>query len=248
MSIVALGSMGTTRAHSSGTTLSLQNILAAAAGNLVILAIAKRNSGAADGPVQEVIAVEDGGRNGWMRLAEHSNSNSAAGAGIVTSLWASVLSAPIPAHSRTVPSLITMTFDAAVTGKVAGAYLFSMGAANTVVHAAASLYEVVDGTNWGALTFAAALPSAEYLTIRTVGLKASAAGGESVTPTWTQLVKYNTNGTSDVDVSVWAEFIIATSTGEASSVSSGVTKDNVSVAVALQEYVVPSEQFLVHSL
>jgi len=250
MTIAAIGQIAKGYVNAeAGTTLVIATTASAAAGNLVIVSVAKKNVSTGVSATNEVISVEDCGHSGWWKLAEYCNGRGAANAGVVTSLWASVLTAPIPINTSKAPVVvgtITITFSSAIAQRSANAYAFSISTPmNTVAQAVTSLFETANATDWGVLTFAAALPSAEYLTIRTAATNGSNTS-QSVTATWTSLAA--NRGTVSPFITNWAEYKIATSTGEVSSVSSGITDDSASVAVVLKEYLVPSEQAMVLSV
>jgi hypothetical protein len=223
MTIAAVGSLGTAISTSSGTTLVITTSAAAAAGSLVIVGVAKDNTQTTDGQTTEVTRIEDSGGNGWRRLGEYCNGQTAAAAGAVVSLWSSVLGTAI-ANGGT----ITITMDT-TSQKAAAAYNYSLTANRTVELAAAIDVLAGDGANLGSQTISG-LTSQQYLFLRAAGRE---AGNPSVTPTasWAEIMEINNTST----MSLWAEGYIFTGTTATSNPTTGVGSDYASVMVALIE-------------
>lgn len=205
-------------------------------GNLVVYALAKDNAATADGNTSEVTSVTDDAGNTYVKAREFCNGQGAANAGATISVWYCVIANAVTGANR-----ITAQFSSSVTSAAANGYSFSIGTSSVAVVGEADLAN--DGADPGSLATAGGLSSAARLYFRASALEAASGTAITATATWSRTAT-TTGGTSGgggaSNMSVAAEFKIATSTGETSDFTVAAA-DCASVIVAFEEIVVSTD-------
>jgi hypothetical protein len=224
-----LGSQGNAVLGSSMTLTTATNTLAA--GEQGILFIAKDNANTTDDDFSEVTGVS-GGDGEWTKLAEYTNGQGGAAAGVTLSIWRFVASGAV--NTGTV---ITITFSGNVAEKAASFWKFT-----TAVGKVLGL-TIGDGNPRKMATDASANFGNDSLSglssLERLYMAGMAREGASISPA------INTSGFTTITeqasranaaaVTVWAEYRINTSTGETMAFTSFSSGDGVGILMALQE-------------
>ncbi|MGQ0565590.1 MAG: hypothetical protein ACT4OK_11035 [Gemmobacter sp.] len=174
-----------------------------------------------------------GGTGSWTKVAEYTNGEGAAGAGVTTSLWIFDASGSVPTGTT-----ITINLAEAVVDKCCSGHVFARDSdkkLRIVAGSSPQFSEVDAATGFGSSTISG-LTSKQYLFIRALGKEANSTG--NITPT----SSYGTFGAqrSRNDASavlVRGERRVVTTTSQTSNPSMSVTGDTAGIFVAIEEYV-----------
>jgi hypothetical protein len=171
-------------------------------GKLVVVTVHTDNSATTDGTTATHTALADnvsGSQNVWTKATEKTDTDGVAGDGATVSVWYSVLKTAI-----TTAHAIQASFAAAVTARAMGFV------EATITDGAVNVADV--GTGQGSITAASGtLPNREYLF-----LYAASAEGNDNTKTaatnYTEQLDLRTGNTGDVNISVYVQTRIQTTT------------------------------------
>lgn len=234
MAITQIGAAGTAASGTIGSTLSLTTsgqAVDASSNRFGLLLIAKDNSSTTDGDNSEITSVT-GGTGTWTKLAEYTNGNGSAGAGVTVSLWLFE-----PSAGNAIGTVFTVNMASAIVDKCAQFLVFSKASGNLIQIATGTTVQTnaADAaTDIGSASFAS-LASQERLYYRGFGKEANTITGVTASSGFTGLLT-NRSRNNAAAVCVGGEYRIATSTGETSNPTLAVSGDYTAVFVALEEY------------
>jgi hypothetical protein len=215
------------------TTVGSPSTGVAAAGDVIIVIVAKDNVQTTDGNTSEVTSVADTPGNTYTKLREFCNGQAGAGAGAVVSLWYSVLTAAINVGTT---DAITANLSSAVTAKAISASKCTFGAGSTVSTAGVTADLADDAADPGSMSFGTSLGNVEHLFIRATALERPTG------LTWTPTTNYTaagfgagtTGGSAVTNMESQGEMRVLTGTGDTSD-PTATAVDCASVYVALNE-------------
>jgi hypothetical protein len=229
VAIASVATWGIGASGTSGTTLGLVSTgPTIEAGNVALIAIAANNVGTTDADHSEVTGLADDiGGNTYTKLAEYTNGEGAAAAGITVSLWQCRVT-----NALTDVATITATFGSAIVDKCGSVWEFTVGGALT--QAAAAVPNATDASNgFGSVQFSG-LASASRLYFRALAKEVNSTTALTVSTGFTAITGTRSRNNAAA-VCVRGEFIIATSTGETSNPTMAVVGDTAGVFVALTD-------------
>lgn len=237
MAISSLGIAGGANKNSSGNSQNPLVTTTIAVGEVIIVLISFDNTATTDGDFSEITSITDVAGNTYTKLAEYTNGQGAAAAGITISAWLSKITSQLVNNNT-----LTVNFANTITDSSSRIRRFSVGAGNSLQVAGSATPLVNDGADPGSMTISG-LSSKEYLFLRAIG-------SESETTTFTATTNYtsfgsqvsSTSGATNTNVVVAGEFRILTGTGDTSDPTI-VAADTVSVFLALEEYSLSSPTF-----
>jgi len=232
MAITSKGSMGVGADSSSGSSYSMTTATTAlAAGNIALLVSVSDNTSTVDGDNSEITRVTDSGGNTWTKLAEYTNSPTAAVAdGVTVSIWLTRATAAVA-----IGGTITITFVSNRTDKCCSAWAYTVATNSTLTKATNTpVTSEVNGANdFGSSAFSG-LASLQRLYLRGLGKEANSLTDLTVSSGFT-LLTLNRSRNNTNAVMVRGEFRVNTSTGETSNPACAVSGDTAGVFVALEE-------------
>lgn len=202
-----------------------------AVGNFAVLIYAIDNSATVDADENAVLSIVDSAGNTWLKGAEFTNGNGAAGAGATSGLWYSNLTVALP-----ISSTITLTFFNATDRDATAASL-------TYFTTAPGFYADFEGTPvWvaddGAVT-SLSVATSNIACLRVRGIASESNSVTALTPTTSFAVMTQSvanSGAAATSMGVRGEWIISISTNTASAPTGGAgAVDNASVYVAFKE-------------
>ena len=183
-------------------------------------------------PTNEVSSVNDStGGNTWIKIAEFTNGEGAAGAGCTVAVFMTQ-----PATQINVGSTITATLNSSVTAKGISSYLFSVAAGSTVAIAGAVQTLANDAAPVGSMAISG-LTSGEYLFVRAMASEAQNFGSFALTSGFGHIFGgwgYD-GGTDAASMKMQGEWDLAAGTGSTSAPTGSRSVDWASVFFALQE-------------
>lgn len=240
MAFASTGTIGTSIATIDYSSL-IANTIPIPAGRLVIVAVAKDNQSSSDGSTSEIM-VFDNVNNAYIKLYENTNSNGAAGAGVTTSLWYSVLSSTLPPSTGTlekgrgISGGINIINQTSVSKMVASAWGFSFNNSQNMIALDGTTTAVADAAAFGSMTLSS-LANKEHLFVRVTGSEGTS------TPTVTASHSAITTCSVDSAMQIWGEYRILTATTDTSNPTTTGSLDNSSVFVAFSEKVAVTPMF-----
>jgi hypothetical protein len=223
-----VGNRGTATSKTSGTTLTATVSANVAAGDILIVIIAKDNTGTTDGDFAEVSGVSDSKGNTYTKAKEFTNGQGGAGSGATVSVWFSKITTALGTTDT-----VTASFASAITAKAMTLAEFSV-AAGATLQVAASGATAGDAVSTLS-TSITGLASAQYLFIAgdayegTCATKTESAGFTSIPSAGT------TGGGAATNMCVYGAYQIATATGATYSPTFSAAADIAQVLVAFQE-------------
>lgn len=227
------GTRGTAQEKVSDTSIAASPTSAIEVDTIAVVWVACDNpSGLADGPTT-VLSVSDTDGHTWTRLKEHTN-NGAAAAGVTAGIFATKLTSEIAATD-----VITATVSSAVTAKVVGFHKFTVAAGKTFAVANA-VGANADGSSAFTVT-SGTISSAERLWLGLAGIEGNAtrfpaAGDADYTLACDADGIIATSGGGEAtNISMMAEFRIATLTADTYNMTLGGALDWAAIIVALDE-------------
>jgi hypothetical protein len=229
-----LGSQGNAVLGSTMTLTTATNNLAA--GEQGILFIAKDNAGTTDADHVEVTSVT-GGTGTWTKLAEYTNGQGVAAAGVTLSIWRFVASG-----ATNIGTVITINFSGNVAEKAASFWKYTTAVGKVLGLTSGGGNPIKTATdasaNFGNSSLAG-LPSLERLYLGAMAREGSAISPAIGTTDFTTITEQASRA-NVAAVTVWAEYRINTSTGETIAFTSFSSGDGVGILMALQEEDAPS--------
>jgi hypothetical protein len=230
MAFGSVGTLGGGGFKATQTSMTLTLAAAAEAGNLVVLVIALDNA-TNDAAGSIVTSVTDSGGNGWDRGHESTTGGSAA-AGASTSVWFCNVRTTI-ASSGTITCNFSSRGAGGITAweftKAAGTIAALVGRASDTGAASAGLSTSLNVTT----------PNEAHLRFRAGALEEEAVTTGTKTAAFTALIGVTgtsgTGGLATSNVICRGEYLISTSTGQASAPTGLPTCDWASVYIALKE-------------
>ena len=221
--------LGTAVITSSANTIDIGTTATPAADTLILVWIAKTNTGTGDADYSEVTSVTDSKGNNYTKCAEFTNGQGAADAGATISVWRSVTTVAF-----TNPSTITINLSANVTDLAARARYFTKTAGKKVVIAGTVQTLANDAADPGSMSLAS-LASKQYLFVRGIASE-SETTAFTATASHTSITSLvsTTSGTTDTNIVVAGEYRAVTATGDTSD-PTVVAADTASVFFALEE-------------
>ena len=221
--------LGTAVITSSANTIGIGTTATPAADTLILVWIAKTNTGTGDADYSEVTSVTDSKGNNYTKCAEFTNGQGAADAGATISVWRSVTTVAF-----TDPSTITINLSANVTDLAARARYFTKTAGKKVVIAGTVQTLANDAADPGSMSLAS-LASKQYLFVRGIASE-SETTAFTATASHTSITSLvsTTSGTTDTNIVVAGEYRAVTATGDTSD-PTVVAADTASVFFALEE-------------
>lgn len=234
MAITQIGAAGTAASAASSSSFTLtttSQAVDASSNRFGLLLLAKDNSSTTDGDNSEVTSVT-GGSGTWTKLAEYTNGNGTAGAGVTVGLWLFE-----PSAGNAIGTVFTINLAAAVVDKAAQFRVFAKAAGQSIRidPDSTTQYAVQDATfGIGSASFSG-LPSQERLYYRGFAKEANSITAASASSGFTALLT-NRSRNNAAAVCVGGEFRVNTSTGETSAPTVAITGDDASFFAALEEY------------
>lgn len=233
MAIADVGHLASQNDKVPGTSFNVTTEGELAAGNVGVLIIGKDNISTVDGNTAEVTSVTDSAGNFWVKPAveaEFCNSQAAAGAGTVVSIWVTKARATLSSGATITINLSGSTTAKAVTGQV-----FSVGAGKTLRVSGTPANLANDGADAGSMTLSG-LANIEHLFVR---------GGaiEGTFTTYTVSTNYTamdhtgattTGGGGGSNITTRGEWRILTGTTDSTDPTTAAN-DQSSVMLALSE-------------
>lgn len=197
-------------------------------GEVVIVAVAKDNTGTTDTNTNEVTSVQDDQGNTWTKLREYCNGNGSAGTGAVVAVFYTIVTSQMFDGD-----IIQANFSDSPTASAISAWRFSIGAGSTL-SLAGSGDRSDDISDAGSITISG-LSSTEYLFLRVIASERDAATALTTTASYTAITHNGTSGGSvDSNMSIRGEFRILTGTGDTSD-PTAVLADHASTYLAILE-------------
>lgn len=235
MAIASVGTLGTgTHSTSANSFTHVTATNALAAGDFALLAIVTDNIQTTTGNSSDHTGVSGGGT--WEKLGEYTNGQSAAGAGVTTSLWLLQATGAV-----NIGTTITMSLSGAVVDKTSSAWKFTKGAGMRIrlsipftLNPVANAVNASNGFGSSALTSSPST-SAARLYFRAMGKEANSTTALTVSSGFTTITAQRSRNNAAA-VLVRGEFRINTSTGETSNPTMAVLGDTAAVFAALEEY------------
>lgn len=228
MTISVVGNLGGGASSTSSTSFSGTTLADLANGNTAIIYVATDNSTTTDGATSDHTGVTVGG-NAATKHGEYTNGEGAAGSGVTVSVWS---------YRNTTGSTIAsgattqVTLGTAVVDKVFRSHVFS-----------SSRMLIIDGGPTGGATDAdndygslslSGLDSKQRLYFRASAKEANTTTTITQSSGWTALGTQRSRNNAAA-VAVNGEYKIATSTGETSAPTIGVSGDTAGVLIGLSE-------------
>lgn len=214
---------------SAGTSFSLAPTTTVAVGKILIAQIALDNNDTSDGATSLITSVTDVQGNTYTKLAEYTNGEGSAGAGVTVSLWFSRITTQLSSGNN-----VTFAFAASITAKVAALNMFSVGASKTLSQSDTAVGNATDASNdFGSAAFSG-LSSKERLYYRLLGKEANTTTSMTVSSGFSSAARERSHNDTNA-IALYAEFRINTSTGETSNPTLAVSGDTAGVFVALEE-------------
>lgn len=182
MSISTDGDWGTGADATSGTSFSFNTATTALAADtgFGVLIVVSDNVSTNDGETNLHTGVS-GGTGVWTKLAEYTNGEGAAAAGVTTSLWIFEATGSVPTGTT-----VTITLASAVVDKTCSGHAFSKAADKRIQIAAGSSpqFNLTDAAaGFGSATIAG-LSAVSRLFIRACGKEANTTGNISPTSSY----------------------------------------------------------------
>lgn len=237
MAISSGGTLGTGTHSTSASSFTLTTATnALAAGDFAMLEVVTDNLQTTTGPSTNHTGVS-GTNLSATKLGEYTNGQSAAAAGVTTSLWLLEATGAVGTGA-----VITVSLSGAVVDKVAGAWKFTKGAGMAIrlcnvpgQFAANPIMQAVNASNgFGSAAFSGG-PSQSRLYFRAMGKEANSTTALTVSSGFTATTAQRSRNNAAA-VLVRGEFRINTSTGETSNPTMAVSGDTAAVFAALEEY------------
>lgn len=234
MALASGGTIGTGIHSTSASSFTFKTVTnALAAGDFALLAVVTDNIQTTTGNSTNHTGVT-GTNLSATKLGEYTNGQSAAAAGVTTSLWLLEATGTVA-----IGTTITMNLSGAVVDKTASAWKFTKGTGMRVRLVPAfspnPIMSAVNAANgFGSSAFSGGA-SASRLYFRALGKEANSTTGLTVSSGFTQITAQRSRNNT-LAVLVRGEFRINTSTGETSNPTMAVAGDTAGVFAALEEY------------
>lgn len=239
----SVGTLGSAKDKTSGTSIVLTTSAAAEVGNVAVITVDKDNAGTSDGNTSEFTTVTDnstGGPNTWVKAREYCNCSAGANAGVVTAVFYSKIAFEIASGGT-----ITVNFSDARTASAISAWEFTIGAGNVITQPETGVDgDYAGGTDFGSLDITTA--NEERLWVRADAWE----GNNDDVGVYTKTLVYTSALTKDGTTGGGAasnmtimggEFDIFTGTTNASDpLFSTTVSDHASVLVALKQAAAPA--------
>lgn len=208
--------------------------VSAAAGSFVVVHIGLDNVQTTDGQTSHVSAVSDSAGNTYTKVIEFTNGQGGAASGATASLWCCVLT-----NAITSSTVITATHSS-VTARAITAVAYTKGAGTTVSWTGTATL-ATDAADPGSVTSSGLSAGTEYLTTRVTAYEAAAISTGAATSGWTSLTNPGgtpagtTGGSGVTNMSVRAEYIIASGNTSQASDPTITSCDSASVIASFYE-------------
>jgi hypothetical protein len=232
MAIASVGNGGTGVSATSSTTL---NVNAArdiqGTGQFAILVVSCDNTTTTDGVSNDVLSVSNDDGGTWSKLAEFTNGNGAAAAGVTT---AAFLYIPGAGGEIRQGDPARITFASARVQKAASMWVFSKAANVPIVQNVAAITNGVDASNgFGSVAFTG-LPSLARLYFRALGKEANSTTQITPSTSFTAITANRSSNTTAA-ILVRGEFRVVTATAQTSNPTLNVSGDTAGIFLALVE-------------
>lgn len=234
MAIASKGTMGTGAHSTSATSYTMTTATTAlVAGEVCLLVSVTDNVQTTSGPSTLHSSVSATNLT-WTKLAEYTNGQGGAAAGVTTSVWLGRATGSVP-----VGTVITMTLTDAVVDKCCSCWAFTVTADYTLgltpEHDPIG-YEVDGANGFGSAKYTGLINGPQRLFLAGLGKEANTTTALTPTSGWTAI-----SGTRSRNVTaaviVRGEFLISTATTATSNPTLAVSGDTASVLVGLREVV-----------
>lgn len=236
MAIASVGTLGSVQSKTANqASLVLTTSATLEAANVGVILIAVDNNAAVDGDEGAVTGVVDSAGNTWSKLGEFTNAQTGAQLGATISVWMVKATTQLTSGGT-----ITASFNntASRDASAATAWEYTVGANKTLG---------VEGTN-ATLANDAADPGSMNVTTANISclrIRASAGENNNTTTNWTKTAAFTSNfdangttgGGAATNMQVRGEWLISTSTGQASDPTQA-SADWASIYIALKEVAV----------
>jgi hypothetical protein len=227
MAWTSLASAGSGNSKTAGTALGLTTSRACAAGEVLVVAVAKDNVSTTDGNTSEVTSITDAGGNTYVKAREFTNGQAGAAAGATVSLWYAKLTTALSSGAA-----VTVNFSASITAKAASLWAFS-AAAGSAVAVQTALDLANDAADPGSQAISG-LASQEWLFVRAIASETNATTFTATASHTAIAAAATTGGAAATNIAVLGEFRILTGTADTSD-PTATAVDNASVFVAFRE-------------
>jgi hypothetical protein len=199
-----------------------------AAGDILIVIIAKDNTGTTDGDFAEISGVSDSKGNTYTKAKEFTNGQGGAGSGATVSVWFSKITTALGTTDT-----VSATFASAITAKAMTLAEFSVaaGASLVVAASAATAGDAVSSVS----TSITGLASQQYLFIAGDAYEGSGATKTESTGFTAIPSAGTTGGGAATNMMVFGAYQIATATGATYSPTFSASADIAQVLIAFQE-------------
>jgi len=235
MAITHLHNVGNSSSKTAGTSFNYLTPNVAgnntAAGDIIVILIAKDNAASADGETSEVTSITDTKGNIYVKAKEFCNAQGSANAGATVSVWWGKTTAALLAADA---DSTTINFSSSITAKAASSRAFSVAAGNTFeVEASTTLAN--DGADPGSLDLTVA--DIEHLWIRVQAHEGPASDNFTKTAAYTTSTNGNgtTGGAAASNMYEVHEQDIFTGTSNPSNPSWDNARDEASILIAFKE-------------
>ena len=234
MAIASIGTGGSGANATSSTNFSFNASPAATisgTNRFAILVVACDNTTTTDATSNDVTTVTNTRGGTWTKLAEFTNGNGAAAAGVTT---AAFLYDPGAAGELRSGDPVTINFDSARVEKTASLWVFSKAAGVPIVQNATAITNGVDAANgFGSVAFTG-LPSLERLYFRALGKEANSTTQITPSTSFTAITANRSSATANA-ILVRGEFRVVTATAQTSNPTLAQTGDTAGIFLALVE-------------
>jgi hypothetical protein len=231
MAFASVGNGGTGVSSTSGTTLNV-NAARDITGTtqFAILVVSCDNTTTTDSTSNDVLSVSNADGGTWTKLAEYTNGNGAAAAGVTTAVFRYI---PGTGEIRN-GDPATITFASARVHKAASMWVFTRAANLPVSLGAAPIANGVDGVaGFGSVAFSG-LSNIARLYIRGLGKEAQTTTQITPTTSFTAMTQANSAAVAAA-IATRGEFRIFTGTGLTSNPTLATTGDTAGIFLALVE-------------
>lgn len=236
MALASGGTLGTGTSSASGSSFAFNTTTSAlAVGDLAILVVVTDNLQTSTGTSTDHTGVS-GTNLTATKLGEYTNGQSAAAAGLTTSLWLLEATGTV-----SIGAAVTMSLSGAVVDKACSAWRFTKGAGMAVRlgpdFSPNPVMSAVNAANGFGSSALASSPSTSTsrLFFRALGKEANSTTALTLSSGFTAITAQRSRNNASA-VLVRGEFRINTSTGETSNPAMAVSGDTAGVFVALEEY------------
>lgn len=224
---------GTAQNKTAATGMTVSSPSGGAAGDYVVMVVAKDNTSTTDGDNSEITGWNPGDGSTGVKLGEFTNGQGSAAAGATISIYGNFLTGS--------PFIPAWSFAASTTAKVTQGFRFTVTSGN-LIRVAQTSTAAVDGAVPGTLSVSGLSSGSNYIIIRAIALETPAFTAVTAEAGWTSLISNGTVATSGgggaSNMNLWGEYKIVNGgiTSQSSTWGGTTSADCADILIALEEY------------